>query len=164
MHVLRIQNGKAELEKVEEKTLDGNYAILSHTWLDNESDEVTFEDLQRDQFRHKRGYSKLQFCIEQAEKDGFEYVWIDTCCIDRSSSELLQQAITKMFAWYRDSKKCYALLTDVCASTSEQKSWEAQFRRSRWFTRGWSKYWKKIQYDASADSDSSARASCTQIC
>jgi hypothetical protein len=144
MHLLRIKDG-LELMDVEESTLSRNYAILSHTWLDNESDEVTFQDLKQREFKHKPGYSKLQFCSQQAEKDGFEYVWIDTCCIDKSSSELLQQAITKMFAWYRDSGKCYALLTDVSVAAASQSehhrnAWETQFRQSRWFTRGWSEY------------------------
>lgn len=142
MHLLRVKDGEIELTEVEEENANKSYAILSHTWL-KPSDEVTFKDLTRGDFKRKPGYRKLQFCARQAEKDGFEYVWIDTCCIDKSSSELLRQAITNMFSWYRDARKCYAFLTDVSVESlsdveGQQGSWELQFRRSRWFTRGWS--------------------------
>jgi hypothetical protein len=48
-----------------------------------------------------------------------------------------------MFRWYRNAKKCYVYLTDVLAPVHEgdiqpgQSIWEAAFRESRWFTRGW---------------------------
>ena len=56
------------------------YAILSHTWL-QAKDEVTFKDLQDGNGRNKDGYKKIQFCGEQAAKDGLKYFWVDTCCI-----------------------------------------------------------------------------------
>lgn len=78
------------------------YAILSHTWgPDNQ--EVTFKDMNNNTFIDKAGYRKIQFCSEQAAKNGLHYFWIDTCCIDKSSSAELTEAINSMFAWYRDS-------------------------------------------------------------
>lgn len=54
------------------------YAILSHTWGDG---EVSLQDLQcpDQKYKSKPGYSKLAGCCNQAKKDGFEFVWIDTC-------------------------------------------------------------------------------------
>ncbi|KAH8750477.1 heterokaryon incompatibility protein-domain-containing protein [Hyaloscypha finlandica] len=106
------------------------YAILSHTWG---AEEVTFEYLQKRSYRKKAGYKKIRFCGEQARRDGLQYFWVDTCCIDKSSSAELTEAINSMFRWYRDSTKCYVYLTDV----DHVAKWEDSFQRSRWFTRGW---------------------------
>ena len=59
------------------------------------------------------GYGKIRFCGEQAAKDGLEYFWVDTCCIDKSSSAEIQEAITTMFSFYRGSSSCYVYLADV---------------------------------------------------
>ncbi|OBT66967.1 hypothetical protein VE03_04219 [Pseudogymnoascus sp. 23342-1-I1] len=123
------------------------YAILSHTWqLDNES-EVSFEDMTQGNSSTKPdGYAKIRFCGEQAAKDGLEYFWMDTCCINKNSSAEVQEAITTMFSWYRNATRCYAYLSDVSISQAESGGmskhppvnlWESAFRRSRWFTRGW---------------------------
>lgn len=119
------------------------YAILSHTWLVGDNEEVTFDDMTRGKPEIKTAsWRKIRFCAEQACKDGLEYFWVDTCCINKQSSAELQEAITSMFAWYRNAAKCYAYLSDVSVAEStdpekKQASWEWDFRRSRWFTRGW---------------------------
>jgi hypothetical protein len=88
------------------------YAILSHTWgADHE--EVNFKDLIKGPRKSKVGYKKLRFCAEQAARDGLQYIWVDTCCIDKSSSAELSEAINSMFHWYRNADKCYAYLSDV---------------------------------------------------
>jgi heterokaryon incompatibility protein (HET) len=93
--------------------------------------------------KRKPGYDKIRFCGEQARRDGLQYFWIDTCCIDKSSSTELQEAINSMFRWYRDAAKCYVYLVDVSRPAfdadvnSSQLPWELSFRKSRWFTRGW---------------------------
>ena len=78
-----------------------------------------------------------------AEKDGLRYVWVDTCCIDKSNNTELSEAINSMFAWYAGAVVCYALLSDVSASpalsglnSTGQDALE-QLSKSRWFTRGW---------------------------
>jgi hypothetical protein len=104
------------------------YAILSHTWG---SDEVTFKQLQEPNIRHRAGYRKVRHTLAQALKDGLTHVWIDTCCIDKSSSAELTEAINSMFAWYRDATVCYAFLEDV------ESLDEGILEASRWFKRSW---------------------------
>lgn len=61
--------------------------------------------------------------------------WIDTCCIDKSSSAELSEAINSMFRWYQDARICYVYLPDVRNKT--ESSHETSFKKSRWSTRGW---------------------------
>jgi hypothetical protein len=100
------------------------YAILSHTW-GAAGDEVTYKDVKEDSGAHKHGYAKIEFCGERAKKDGLCYFWIDTCCIDESSSAELSEAINSMFRWYRNARKCYVYLSDVPApgSNADKLSW-----------------------------------------
>jgi hypothetical protein len=66
----------------------------------------------------KAGYRKIRFCEKQATKDGLEFFWVDTCCIDKSSSTELAEAINSMFRWYQDAARCYVYLSDASASGS----------------------------------------------
>ncbi|KAH8585985.1 hypothetical protein B0O99DRAFT_695912 [Bisporella sp. PMI_857] len=116
-----------------------SYAILSHTW-GVDGDEVTFQDLKNVTDRSKAGYKKLRFCAKQAANDGLQYFWVDTCCINKSDTVELQFAINSMFRWYQNAAKCYVYLSDVHTPHPDhlsQASWDACFRKSRWFTRGW---------------------------
>jgi hypothetical protein len=118
------------------------YAILSHTW-GADAEEVTFRDLCSDPSKIKSGYKKIRFCGEQARRDGLQYFWVDTCCIDKSNNNELSEAINSMFRWYRNAAKCYVYLSDVSGLASNvdpklsQITWETAFRKSKWFTRGW---------------------------
>ena len=118
------------------------YAILSHTWGDD-VEEVTFKDLAENTGKNKAGYNKIRFCAEQARRDCLRYFWVDTCCIDKSNSNELSEAINSMFGWYRNAARCYVYLPDISLTYSEQDSeqpellWEPAFRANRWFTRGW---------------------------
>ena len=106
------------------------YAILSHTWG---SEEVTFQDITKSMGKNKTDYKKLRFMADQAAKDNLRYFWVDTCCIDKSSSAELTEAINSMFRWYAKATKCYVYLVDVPPASSKKTA----FKRSRWFTRGW---------------------------
>ncbi|RYP80699.1 hypothetical protein DL770_006113 [Monosporascus sp. CRB-9-2] len=117
------------------------YAILSHTWGDDDQ-EVNFDDITKGLGQHKDGYRKIEFCAKQASADGLQYFWVDSCCINKSSSAELQEAITSMFRWYQNSSKCYVYLPDVSNDNKQMNElprffWEPAFRKSRWFTRGW---------------------------
>jgi len=113
------------------------YAILSHTWGD---EEVLFKDLEDGTAKNKAGYVKIRFCGDQAGRDGLKFFWVDTCCIDKSDAAELQHALNSMFQWYRNAAKCYVYLTDVSdhkRDADDNHKWELAFRNSRWFTRGW---------------------------
>ncbi|KAI2463328.1 heterokaryon incompatibility protein-domain-containing protein [Annulohypoxylon bovei var. microspora] len=126
------------------KEFQGNvppYAILSHTWGD---EEVSFINFIEGKASSLKGYHKILGCCKQAIYDGLEYVWIDTCCIDKRSSVELSEAINSMFNWYRDSIVCYAYLEDVSSEHMEQdievsagRNYPSDFKHSRWLTRGW---------------------------
>lgn len=117
------------------------YAILSHTWGAKE-EEVTYTDFREGKDKDKRGYRKLLFCADQARRDGQTHFWIDTCCIDKSDHVELNTAITSMFDWYAKATECYVYLSDVGSDASDtgntdQSTWQSQFRKCRWLTRGW---------------------------
>ena len=117
------------------------YAVLSHTWGDDK-DEVNFDDLKHGSYQTKAGYEKIRFCGEQAKKDKLEFFWVDTCCINKANNvHEYSEAINSMFRWYRDAAKCYVYLSDVFVSDGDddhaKRTWKLAFRKSRWFTRGW---------------------------
>jgi hypothetical protein len=129
--------------KVEEFTGSDipKYAILSHRWG---SEEITFQDIQNSKnFRNyiqtqprvqSEGWFKIKGCSQQAVTDGYQYIWVDSCCIDKTSSAELSEAINSMFNWYRDSGVCYAYLSDL---RSLRYDGNTQFENSKWFSRGW---------------------------
>jgi Heterokaryon incompatibility protein (HET) len=109
------------------------YAILSHCWGIG---EVTFQDIQhvgRSRWHLMAGATKIRYATAESSRHDLNYVWIDTCCIDKSSSAELSEAINSMYSWYEESEICFAYLEDV---TSVQSS-IAGLGHSRWFTRGW---------------------------
>jgi hypothetical protein len=114
------------------------YVALSHTWVTNQ--EISLQDLQEihkhprelspHPFTLKSGYQKIVECCKQARDNGFEWAWIDTCCIDKTSSAELSEAINSMF------QICYTFLSDV-SDGDILDNVDSEFRNSRWFTRGW---------------------------
>ncbi|KAH9226705.1 hypothetical protein K456DRAFT_1850008 [Colletotrichum gloeosporioides 23] len=120
------------------------YAILSHTWSDG---EVSFHDMA--DFVHaskKPGFTKIWKTCEIARAAGIEWAWVDTCCIDKSSSAELTESINSMFRWYNDAHICYAYLSDYPPLTSQPRSSffrsaeqlsAAELGQCRWFSRGW---------------------------
>ena len=110
-----------------------HYAILSHRWG---QDEATFQDFEMSRERKRLGFSKIRgFCKQARLRGQYEWAWVDTCCIDKKSSAELSEAINSMYRWYKRSKDCYVHLSDVRWINSEAS--EEAFRRSEWFTRGW---------------------------
>lgn len=104
------------------------YAILSHTWREK---EVSFQDLQSST-GDEEVYDKIKRFCGVATADGFDFVWMDICCIDKTSSSELSEAINSMYRWYRDAEVCYVYLSDVSYANAH-----SDFASSRWFTRGW---------------------------
>ena len=89
------------------------YAILSHTWVRDSSQEVSFEDMRDGTGTLKSGYQKIRECGGMASNDNLNYFWVDTCCINKSSSAELSEAINSMYRWYKQAAVCYAYLSDV---------------------------------------------------
>ncbi|KAJ3561698.1 hypothetical protein NPX13_g8846 [Xylaria arbuscula] len=118
------------------------YAILSHTW-GHDSQEVTFKDISEGAGQQKEGYRKIKFCRDRAASDGLQHFWVDTCCIDKSNSTELSEAINSMFRWYKNATKCYVYLFDVSKSYAghvnepSRPTWKRKFRKSRWLARSW---------------------------
>jgi hypothetical protein len=120
------------------------YAILSHTWRD---EEIVFEDV-RDgpsalMALLKKGLRKLLDSCGMARRAGYDLIWIDTCCIDKSSSAELSEAINSMFSWYEKADVCFAYLDDYhsdqepAVGTGDDQSQTEHVAKCYWFTRGW---------------------------
>ncbi|KUI68076.1 Vegetative incompatibility protein HET-E-1 [Cytospora mali] len=116
------------------------YAILSHTW---EEDEVDFQEMRAESrppsLLSKAGFRKIKNTCEVAKEKGYEYAWVDTCCIDKASSAALSEAINSMYNWYKESSICLAYLSDLPANNFEHsESRTADFMQDcKWFNRGW---------------------------
>ncbi|KAF4339544.1 ankyrin repeat-containing protein [Fusarium beomiforme] len=120
-----VNSNNIQLEFVNDDNAP-DYAILSHTW---EQEEVLFHDMGLESGKLKKGYPKLESCCRVARENGFAYIWDDTCCIDKTSSAELSEAINSMYRYYQEASICYVYLADV--------SEISQVSHSRWFTRGW---------------------------
>ncbi|KZZ93871.1 Heterokaryon incompatibility [Moelleriella libera RCEF 2490] len=136
MHLINIES----LEIVEYlDTQAPRYTILSHTWGE---EEISLPEFVGQDATWKKGWAKVRAFSdvvaerEENQPDPIEHIWVDTCCIDKSSSAELSEAVNSMFRWYREASQCYAYLSDVEYTTDE---WILQRRigNSRWLKRGW---------------------------
>ncbi|KAI8710934.1 HET domain-containing protein [Fusarium sp. LHS14.1] len=112
------------------------YAILSYRWG---KDEIAYQDVGNIHHGDGAGHDKVRKFCGMAKAHGFEYVWIDTCCIDKTSSAELSEAINSMYRWYQEAAVCYAYLADVPTDTFDRdtRAIGPEFSESKWFTRGW---------------------------
>lgn len=127
------------------------YAILSHRWVD----EVSYQEflyLNRQQWaggqvfvpiivaddsrRDCSGFRKVMNFRDITAADGYDWVWVDTVCIDKTSSAELSEAINSMYRWYSCSDKCYVYLSDVLREEAGGLG-PRSFAKSEWFNRGW---------------------------
>ena len=111
-----MDHDKNVLEFVDDKV---KYAILSHRWM-KDAEEVDYREMvklakmppeERDEICRRDGYRKIS--CKQARNDGYEWLWVDTCCIDKRSSAELSESINSMYRWYENAQVCYAYLHDV---------------------------------------------------
>ncbi|KAI8625420.1 heterokaryon incompatibility protein-domain-containing protein [Xylariaceae sp. FL1651] len=130
---MRLINILADSYQIEELTRRNipKYAILSHTWDER---EILFEDIvQNASWRNKKGHEKIEMTCQKAFQAGYSHAWIDTCCINKSSSAELSEAINSMYQYYQRSEVCYVYLSDLPASAPLDRA----LQHCRWFTRGW---------------------------
>ena len=123
-----------------------DYAILSHRWTKQEVDYNEVVELakmdkeERTEIRQRDGYRKILQSCEQAKKDGYKWLWVDTCCIDKRSSAELSEAINSMYRWYENSRICYAYLHDLHGPFPIVMD-DGRYPKSKgwpeWFSRGW---------------------------
>jgi hypothetical protein len=113
------------------------YAILSHRWIPGQ--ELTFNDLNRHLSestnllgRKRAGALKLKGACIVARTHGLHWIWIDSCCIDKSNNSELSEAINSMYSWYKHAKICLTYLFDVVLTDSKKT-----FENSIWFHRCW---------------------------
>ncbi|KAI6146994.1 heterokaryon incompatibility protein-domain-containing protein [Pisolithus thermaeus] len=142
-----IQQTDPEREVLKElNDEDTRYAILSHRWgVEVGYEEMTglmkMEEQKRNEVKQRAGYQKIVESCKQAKRDGYAWLWIDTCCIDKRSSAELSEAINSMYRWYQNAQMCYAYLNDVDESIFPTEQDDSKFDQSNgwpeWFVRGW---------------------------
>jgi len=123
------------------------YKITSHRWT---NDELTWRDVLKNKRLDSKGYIKVrgfcQFIIDDNERlrqhidndlSAWEWIWIDTACIDNRSSAEVSASINSMFSWYAWALECIAYLPDVPSLRLGEDAVMVAFRESEWFTRGW---------------------------
>lgn len=123
------------------------YAILSHRWLP--TGECTLATFNPEASPNSPGYAKIYLSCTQAIQDGITHLWVDTICIDKSSSAELSESINSMYRYYASSLVCYVYLHDVEAedldwgtedgvsTVSFRADFGARFGSSTWWHRGW---------------------------
>ncbi|EIW77463.1 hypothetical protein CONPUDRAFT_62943, partial [Coniophora puteana RWD-64-598 SS2] len=128
---IKVTEGSLEQE-IRQKVA---YAMLSHRWGRKEPTYSEYTRLwEETEFRMEKrardpGYVKLWSFLNGASARGMEFAWADTCCIDKSSSAELDEAIRSMFRWYRNSALCIVHLAETRSVND--------FHQDRWFRRGW---------------------------
>lgn len=112
------------------------YCILSHRWSKREdpiyTPEISYQDFLKIDDHSGPRFEKIRQCCALARKRNIEWVWIDTCCIDKKSSAELSEAVNSMNRWYANSQECYVYLSDFRKGESRNS-----FQNSDWFDRGW---------------------------
>jgi hypothetical protein len=101
------------------------------------SDIASNSSILRDDVKDESGRTaKIRDSCRKVAEEGFQYIWIDTCCIDKNSSAELSEAINSMYTWYKAAKRCYAYLADVSANVDVREK-DSEFAKSKWFEKGW---------------------------
>lgn len=135
---MRLINAKSlKIEEFGPRNLP-KYAILSHTWGDYEPTLAEWRSVVTRRWKSsKPGFAKIFATCKQACRDNLSHVWIDTVCIDKTSSAELSEAINSMFAWYEKAEVCYVYLTDIPSQPPSGIDLLELMGSSRWFSRGW---------------------------
>lgn len=155
MKLINCETGQIETER---DWVDGKlppYAILSHTWATGVGpSEVTYQDYMtgREAATRNLNWAKIDGAIEvtQAGQERLNYLWIDSCCIDKTIDSELSESINSMFRWYSEAVVCYTHIADLeCQLAASVKKGAVNhdsrlsereknhLRNCKWFTRGW---------------------------
>lgn len=156
---IRLLNTTTGRFHVADDPREVHYAILSHVWArppDLRDPELTYQDVLRIHDTHTPEQNpsnphqvvsyipqfpeKIRKFCDIAREHGYDYAWADACCIDKTSSSELSQAINAMYDWYRYADVCYVFLHDVPTPSTPSTALDthrSRFRTSVWFKRGW---------------------------
>ncbi|KAI6012021.1 hypothetical protein EDC04DRAFT_2905063 [Pisolithus marmoratus] len=108
------------------------YVMFSHVW---QGEEPSFQDVKSKSVWNLPDTplnNKLRDFCREASKLGHNWAWSDTCCIDRSTSAILNQSLTSMYKWYSGSAVTLVYLAGVAHPSNL-----GDLTRSLWMTRGW---------------------------
>ena len=121
------------------------YAILSHRCG---TDETSMKRFLSGEDSASAGYQKiLRFCscvksldISSLNIDSgapMNWVWVDACCLDRTSATSLTEVFNGFYRLYEQSTVCCVYLDDVGPLDEGHEVAMSSFRNSVWFTRTW---------------------------
>jgi hypothetical protein len=124
------------------------FSVLSE-WLDSvQEGQDPFVGHEHDK-KFRRSIEKIKNACHIARADKLKWLWIDTCCINKSSDAEAAESIRSTYRWYRTAKICYAYLYDVDSTAGGTRKLQAsttlrhgEDQRSDspdaiWFERGW---------------------------
>jgi hypothetical protein len=112
--------------------------LLRDNWHPNTTSSSRTEE----DFMKRPGYSKIVNAAREVQDLKLKWIWIDTCCIDKSSSAELQEAINSMYRWYSNAEVCLVYLSDIARPNIGDTRTASEFARAafqscRWTRRGW---------------------------
>ncbi|KAI6041623.1 hypothetical protein EDC04DRAFT_3109629 [Pisolithus marmoratus] len=103
------------------------YVMLSHAWQGN---EPSFQDVNEvksvQNLPDTPLNQKLRNFCEETRKLGYNWAWSDTCCIDKTTSSILNQSLTSMYKWYADSAATLGIQSNL-----------GDLAHCLWMTRAW---------------------------
>ncbi|KAI6015000.1 hypothetical protein F5J12DRAFT_911546 [Pisolithus orientalis] len=109
------------------------YVVFSHVW---EGTEPSFQDVNAVKsvwnLPDTPQNEKLRNFCKETQRLGYNWAWSDTCCIDKSTSSILNQSLTSMYKWYADSAATLVFLAGVA-----HPSKPGDLTHSLWMTRAW---------------------------
>ena len=134
MRLLNVTTWK--LESFDHASCIPPYITVSHCW---DKDEIVYDDMAGlDSATERASFSKFRNAGRIATSLGIPWIWIDTVCINRSSTTELTEAVNSSFRWFRDSNTCIVYLDDLTYEpTANEQDLEIALRRCRWMRRCW---------------------------
>ncbi|KIK24049.1 hypothetical protein PISMIDRAFT_678534 [Pisolithus microcarpus 441] len=106
------------------------YAMLSHRWGEGEPSLCDIEGRNVYNMLSTGALGKPRAFRVVALGRDHSWAWSNTCCIDKHSSNEVQETILSMFVWYRQSLLTVTYLSDVADAGSLSGI-------AKWFRRGW---------------------------
>ncbi|KAG6328255.1 hypothetical protein ID866_10834 [Astraeus odoratus] len=60
------------------------------------------------EIRARSGYQKMHEICKQAQENGWAWLWVETCRINKQSSSELSETLDSIYQWYADSGRSHA--------------------------------------------------------